>query len=176
MMEFNLEEAVEILGRTPATLNALLKDLPDGWVTSDEGQDSWSAFDVLGHLIHGDETDWVPRARIILEHGESRPFDPFDRTAMLEESKGKSPAELLEAFESLRKKNLESLKQMRISEEQLKLKGTHPALGQVTLEQLIATWVVHDLSHIGQVVRIMCRQYDAEVGPWKEYLPILNKK
>ena len=175
-MEFNLAEAVEILNRTPVTLNALLRDLPDGWVMSDEGPDSWSAFDVLGHLVHGEETDWVPRAKIILEHGESRAFDPFDRTAMIEKSKGKSLTELLDEFESLRKQNIESLERMGLSAEKLKLKGTHPSLGVVTLEQLLATWVVHDLSHIAQIVRVMCKQYDAEVGPWKAYLPILGAK
>jgi hypothetical protein len=175
-MDFNLRDAVEVLNRTPATLNSLLREMPDRWVMSNEGPDSWSAFDVLGHLIHGDETDWVPRARIILEHGESRAFDPFDRTAMIGKSKGKSLTELLDRFESLRKQNIESLERMGLSAEKLKLKGTHPALGDVTLEQLLATWVVHDLSHIGQIVRIMCKQYDAEVGPWKAYLPILGKE
>jgi len=175
-MEFNLAEAIEILNRTPAALNSLLRGLPDRWVMSNEGPDSWSAFDVIGHLVHGEETDWVPRAKIILEHGESRAFDPFDRTAMIEKSKGKSLTELLDGFESLRKQNIESLEQMGLSAEKLKLKGTHPSLGEVTLEQLLATWVVHDLSHIGQIVRVICKQYDAEVGPWKAYLPILSAK
>ena len=175
-MQFNLEEAVEILGRTPDTLKSLLRDLPGEWATSNEGADSWSGFDVLGHLIHAEEADWIPRARIILEHGESRPFDPFDRTAMFEKSKGKSLAELLEVFEFLRRKNLESLGRMDLNSEKLKLRGAHPALGQVTLEQLLATWVVHDLSHIGQIVRVFCKQYDEEVGPWKAYLPILTRK
>ena len=175
-MEFKLEEAIEILGRTPETLQSLFGDLPGDWVMNNEGADSWSPYDVLGHLIHGEEADWIPRARIILEHGQSRPFDPFDRTAMFEKSKGKSTTELLEEFKFLRQKNLESLEQMNLNTEQLSLKGTHPALGEVTLEQLLATWVVHDLSHIGQIARVMCRQYDAEVGPWKAYLPILNKE
>ena len=174
-MEFKVEEAIEILGRTPETLQSLLGDLPDNWITNNEGADSWSPFDVLGHLIHGEEEDWIPRARIILEHGQSRPFEPFNRTAMFEKSKGKSTAELLEVFRFLRQKNLESLGHMNLTREKLNLKGTHPALGQVTLEQLLATWVVHDLSHIGQIVRVMCRQYEAEVGPWKAYLPILRR-
>lgn len=175
-MEFKLEEAMEILGRTPETLQSLLGGLPGNWVVNNEGADSWSPFDVLGHLIHAEEEDWIPRARIILEDGQSRPFETFNRTAMFEKSKGKSTAELLEEFRLLREKNLESLRQINLSTEQLSMKGTHPALGQVTLEQLLATWVVHDLSHIGQIVRVMCRQYEAEVGPWKDYLPILRRE
>ncbi|HKP86587.1 MAG TPA: DinB family protein [Blastocatellia bacterium] len=174
-MQFNLEEAVETLSRTPETLKSLLRDLPDDRAMSKEGADGWSAFDVLGHLVHGEETDWIPRARIILEHGESRAFDPFDRTAMFEKSKGKSLAELLEVFEFLRKKNLESLEQMDLNRDKLKLRGSHPALGQVTLEQLLSAWVVHDLSHAAQILRILCKQYDEEVGPWKAYLPILTR-
>lgn len=174
-MEFKLEQATEILGRTPETLKSLLGTLPDNWIMSNEGAGSWSPFDVLVHLIHGEETNWIPRARMILEHGQSRPFDPFNPTATFETSKGKSLAELLEAFELVREKNLESLKQMNLNAEQLETKGTHPAIGEVTLEQLLATWVVHDLSHIGQIVRTMCRQYETEVGPWKAYIRILNR-
>jgi hypothetical protein len=140
-----------------------------------EGPDTWSPYDVLGHLIHGEETDWIPRARIILEHGESQAFEPFDRFAQFEKSKGKSPAQLLDAFETLRKRNLAVLAQMNITPDQLSLSGRHPELGSVTLSELLATWVAHDLSHIAQAVRVMCKQYSAAVGPWREYLPILAR-
>ena len=172
-MEFNVEQAVEILGRTPATLNELLMQLTDAWTLKNEGPDTWSPFDVVGHLIHGEQTDWIPRARIILEHGEAKPFEPFDRFAQFEKSKGKTVGELLIEFESLRKQNLEALGLMNLTAEKLTLRGTHPRLGQVTLAQLLAAWVVHDLSHIAQAARVMCKQYSEEVGPWKQYLPIL---
>jgi hypothetical protein len=172
-MDFQLDEAVEILSRTPDTLNRLLSDLPESWVLGNEGPDTWSAFDVLGHLIHGEETDWIPRARIILDYGESRAFEPFDRFAQFEKSRGKSSATLLDEFESLRKRNLTVLKLMNITPDQLAWRGTHPELGPVTLGELLATWVVHDLSHVAHAVRVMCKQYAEAVGPWKEYLPIL---
>ncbi|MFY9608429.1 MAG: DinB family protein [Blastocatellia bacterium] len=175
-MEFELDQAVEILSRTPGTLNHLLRDLPDSWTTSDEGPGTWTAFDVLGHLIHGEETDWIPRARIILEHGESQPFDRFDREAMFEKSKGKSIADLLDDFESLRGASLKALDQMDLTPEKLALRGTHPSLGVVTLEQLLATWAVHDLSHIAQITRVMCKRYDKDVGPWKAFFPILSRE
>lgn len=174
IMEFQMVDAIEILSRTPETLNRLLRDLPESWVLADEGPDTWSAFDILGHLIHGEETDWVPRAKIILEHGESRAFDPFDRFAQFEKSKGKSTAALLDEFETLRKRNLESLMHLNITPDKLARRGTHPELGSVTLRELLATWVVHDLSHIAQAGRVMCRQYSEAVGPWKQYLPILS--
>ena len=173
-MKFQLDEAVAILSRTPATLNRLLRDLPESWVLSNEGPDTWSAFDVLGHLIHGEETDWIPRARIILEHGESRAFEPFDRFAQFEKSTGKSTGELLDEFEALRTTNLAALHQMRITPDQLERRGTHPELGAVTLSELLSTWVVHDLSHIAQATRVMCKQYSEAVGPWREYLSILS--
>jgi DinB family protein len=173
-MEFQLEEAISILSRTPATLNSLLRDLPGEWTTSNEGPDTWSPYDVLGHLIHGEETDWIPRAQIILEHGEARAFEPFDRFAQFEKSKGKSTIELLDEFESLRKVNLAVLEQMNITPDQLAQRGTHPGLGRVTLNELLATWVVHDLSHIAQAARVMCKQYSDAVGPWKQYLPLLG--
>jgi hypothetical protein len=175
-MEFQIDDAVELLSRTPDTMNQLLRDLPGRWVLGDEGPGTWSAFDILGHLIHGEETDWIPRAKIILEHGESRAFEPFDRFAQLEKSKGKSLVELLDEFKSLRVRNLSTLKQMNITPDQLALRGTHPELGSVTLGALLATWVAHDLSHIAQAVRVMCRQYSDEVGPWRQYLPILGSK
>ena len=174
-MEFQLDHAREILGRTPATLNALLRHIPDEWAVSDEGPDSWSPFDVVGHLIHGEETDWIPRARLILEHGEGRPFEPFDRFAMFEKSRGKSLAELLDTFERLRAESLKELEGMNLTPETLGKRGLHPELGVVTLGQLLSTWVVHDLGHVGQVVRVMAKQYGEAVGPWQAYLPVLGK-
>lgn len=173
-MEFQLNDAISILSRTPETLNRLLSDLPDSWVLANEGANTWSAFDVLGHLIHGEETDWVPRAKIILEHGESRAFEPFDRFAQFEKSKGKSTIELLNEFQSLRKRNIAIVEQMNITPDQLARRGTHPELGSVSLGELLATWVVHDLSHVAQAARAMCKQYSEAVGPWKQYLPILG--
>ena len=173
-MEFRLDDAVEILSRTPNTLNTLLRDLPEPWILANEGTGTWSAFDVLGHLIHGEETDWVPRVKIILEHGDSRTFEPFDRFAQFEKSKGKTAIELLDEFETLRKRNLAALEQMKIMPDQLARRGSHPELGSVTLGELLATWVVHDLSHIAQATRVMCKQYSEAVGPWKQYLPILR--
>jgi hypothetical protein len=172
-MELQLEHAIEILSRTPDTLNRLLRDLPDPWLFNNEGADTWSAFDIVGHLIHGEVTDWIPRARIILEHGESRTFEPFDRFAQRELSKGKTPAELLDEFASLRKTNIASLKELNITPDKLKLRGTHPELGAVTLSELLSTWVVHDLGHVAQTARVMSRQYTNAVGPWRAYLPIL---
>jgi len=172
-MEFQLDQAIDILSRTPATLSSLLRGVSDEWTMGNEGSDTWSPYDVLGHLIHGEETDWIPRARIILEHGESRAFEPFDRFAQFERSKGKSPGELLDEFETLRKRNLIALEEMKITSDQLARRGTHPELGSVTLGELLATWVAHDLSHIAQAVSVMCKQYSEAVGPWKEYLPIL---
>jgi uncharacterized damage-inducible protein DinB len=173
-MEFHLEQATDILRRTPETLRALLKDLPPALATGNEGGDSWSPYTVVGHLIHGEETDWVPRARIILEHGEARAFTPFDRFAQFEKSQGKSLDELLDEFAALRRASLAALAELGITPEQLSRRGTHPELGGVTLGQLLATWVAHDLTHVAQILRVMCRQYTEAVGPWKQYLPLLN--
>jgi len=173
-MEFQLDQAVNILGRTPATLNSLLRDAPAEWTNGNEGPDTWSPYDVLGHLVHGEETDWIPRVRMILDFGESRAFEPFDRFAQFEKSKGKTIADLLDEFDSLRKSNLSVLARMNIAPNQLTMRGTHPSLGTVSLRELLATWVAHDLSHIAQAARVMCKQYSEAVGPWKEYLPILT--
>lgn len=173
-MEFQLEEAIAILGRTPETLRVLLNGLPEAWVTANEGGDSWSAYDVVGHLIHGEETDWVPRARIILEHGEAQAFTPFDRFAQFEQSRGKSLAELLEEFAARRRASLVALAEFNLRPELMSLRGTHPELGSVTLGELLATWVAHDLSHVAQILRVLCRQYGEAVGPWKQYLPLVN--
>lgn len=174
-MNFQLNHARDILRRTPSTLTTLLQDLPDEWLISNEGPDTWSPFDVLGHLIHGEETDWIPRAKMILEHGEQRAFEPFDRFAMFEKSKGKSLRELLATFEQLRDESLRQLEQLNLTPELLARRGKHPELGVVTLAELLATWVVHDLSHIGQIVRVMSKQYGESVGPWRAYLPILSR-
>jgi hypothetical protein len=174
-MEFELAQAIEILQRTPATLNALLRDLPEPWLVQNEGPETWSPYDVIGHLIHGEETDWIPRAKMILEHGETRAFEPFDRVAMLEESKGKSIVALLDTFAQLRTENLRELQSMNLTSDLLDKRGCHPELGVVTLRQLLSTWVVHDLGHIRQVVRVMSKQYRDAVGPWKKYLSILEE-
>lgn len=173
-MEFQLEQATEILKRTPSTLNSLLGDLPDEWGHHNEGPDSWSVYDIVGHLIHGEETDWIPRAKIIIRDGEGRSFEPFDRFAMFEKSAGKSLAELLEQFERLRGSNLRELEEMNLTPEMLQKRGRHPELGVVTLEELLSTWVVHDLGHTGQIVRVMAKQYKEAVGPWRAYLSILR--
>jgi hypothetical protein len=174
-MEFQIDHAKAILSRTPATLNSLLRDLPSEWIYSNEGPDSWSPFDVVGHLIHGEETDWIPRAKIIVEHGEARAFEPFDRFAMFDKFRNKPLVQLLVMFEQLRAENLRALSGMNLTPDLLARRGTHPELGVVTLSQLLSSWVVHDLGHIGQIVRVMSKQYKEAVGPWQEYLPILNR-
>lgn len=163
-----------ILERTPRTLRALLAGLPDTWVHADEGPDTFSPKDVLGHLIYGEETDWIPRLRIILEHGETRPFTPFDRLAFREACKGMAVPGLLDRFASLRAENLGVLRGYDLRTEKLSLTGTHPGLGRVTLAQLLAAWAVHDLGHVRQVVRVMAKQYTTAVGPWREYLTIVH--
>ena len=175
-MKFSLEQAGEILARTPATLKALLTGLPEPWLINNEGGQTWSPFDVVGHLIHGERTDWIPRLKTILEHGEARPFTPFDRFAQFEASRGKSLQELLDTFAALRRQNLATLQELNLRAEQFKLKGTHPDFGPVTVEQLLATGVVHDLDHLGQIARVMAKQYKAEVGPWINYLSILMSR
>ena len=175
-MDFDLDEGIEVLTRTPATLTALLGDLSAGWTSNDEGPDTWSPYDVLGHLIHGEKTDWIARARMILDHGESRTFDPFDRFAQLRDSDAKSVSELLDLFARLRARNLETLRGFELTPEQLELRGRHPDFGTVTLGQLLATWVAHDLGHIAQIARVMAKQYAGRVGPWKAYLPVLSPR
>jgi DinB family protein len=174
-MEYKLEEAKDVLMRTPATLNSLLRDLPEAWIMPNEGPETWSPFDVVGHLIHGEETDWIPRAKMILADGENRSFIPFDRFAMFEKSNGKSLGELLETFERLRGENLRELERMHLTPELLSKRGKHPELGIVTLSELLASWVVHDLGHVAQIVRVMSKQYGDAVGPWRAYLSILNR-
>ena len=177
--ESSLAETIAVLSRTPATLNALLRGLPDLWVlhnegSSDGGKDSWSAFDIVGHLIVGDRTDWMPRARIILEVGEARPFEPFDRFAQQKESQGKSLEQLLDEFARVRSENVAALQALNLQPEDLARRGRHPALGVVTLSQLLATWAVHDLTHLHQLSRVMAHQYRDAVGPWSAYLGVLH--
>jgi uncharacterized damage-inducible protein DinB len=172
---FNLDEAAAVLERTPASLAALLAGLPDAWVTATEGAGTWSPYDVIGHLIHGERTDWLPRARHILA-GETRPFEPFDREAQFKESRGQSLGELLATFAELRRENLAALSALNLTADDLSRKGLHPELGEVTLAQLLATWVVHDLDHVGQIARTMAKAYAGEVGPWSAYLSILRDR
>ena len=163
-MEFELHQARQILSRTPATLNSLLRDLAPEWFASNEGPETWSPFDVVGHLIHGEKTDWIPRARIIIEHGEAGTFEPFDRFAMFENSKGKQLNDLLDEFARLRAESLAQLDELQITPELLARRAQHPELGVVTLSQLLSTWVLHDLNHIAQIVRVMAKQYGTAVG------------
>lgn len=173
-MRFDLNDAADILSRTPAVLKSMLSGLPAGWVSGNEGGQTWSPFDVLGHLIHGERTDWIPRARMILRAGESEAFEPFDRFAQFEASEGKSLGELLDTFAELRSDSIRTLNSLNITGEDLARRGKHPELGPVTLEQLLATWVVHDLDHIAQITRTMAKQYSEAVGPWVAYLSVLK--
>lgn len=173
-MQFRFDEALPVLRRTPGTLRALLLDLPDAWILATERPGTWSPFDVLGHLIHGERTDWVPRIEHMLRHGETVPFPVFDREAMFAASKGRSLGELLETFDRLRTENLDRLAALGLTDADLARRGTHPDLGAVTMGQHLSTWVAHDLSHVGQVVRVMARQYTEAVGPWRAYLSILG--
>ncbi len=174
-MKFDIKKATEILARTPDTLRALLEGLSDDWTLEANEDDVWSPYDVIGHYIHGEQTDWIPRTKIILEQGENIAFEPFDRFAQFESSKGKSLTELLGEFAELRSENIKTLRGLNITTEQLNLKGNHPELGEVTLEQLLSTWVVHDLTHIRQIVTELARKYSENVGVWTEYLSILDK-
>ena len=171
---FVMQEAVAILARTPNALDALLRGLPEGWIVAHEGGETWNPFDVMGHLIHGERTDWVPRAKIILEHGEGRAFDKFDRFAQFAVSEGRTLPSLLEEFAALRQENLRELATMRLTDADLDRRGRHPELGLVTLRQLLATWVAHDLDHVVQIARVLARQYSDEVGPWRAYLRIIS--
>lgn len=174
-MNFNLNHCIEILSRTPAVLDSLLGGLSDEWIHSNEGEATWSPFDIVGHLIHGDKTDWIPRMEVILSDGPDKKFDPFDRFAQFEVSKGKNFRQLLDEFKALRKENIGILKSKNLGAQDLLKTGIHPEFGEVRLEQLLATWTAHDLSHLAQITRVMARQYTREVGPWKQYLPILSR-
>ncbi len=174
-MRFQLSHALAVLERTPATFRACLADLPEAWTAPNEGPDTFSAFDNVGHLIHGERTDWIPRARIILAQGAHRAFDPYDRFAQVRDSQGKTLVMLLDEFAALRAKNLSTLRDWQLTDEQLALTGEHPALGTVTLEQLLATWVAHDLGHLAQTARVLAKQYRDAVGPWRAYLPVMDR-
>ena len=174
-MEFDVQKATEILSRTPNVLATLLNGLSNEWIYQNEGEETWSPFDVMGHLIHGEKTDWTQRMEIILSDGTSKEFAPFDRFAQFEESKGKTLSQLVEEFKSLRQENLKILHSKTIDTTTLSKKGVHPAFGEVSLKELLSTWVVHDLGHIAQISRVMAKQYKNEVGPWLEYLPVLQK-
>ena len=173
-MTIVLSEAIPVLRRTPPTLRALLSGLGAEWLDADEGPDTFTPRDVIGHLISGEETDWIPRLRIILESGERRPFTPFDRFAFRQEYGRLTIDELLDRFSALREDNLRQLEALRLTPAQMELRGTHPELGPVTLSQLLATWVGHDLTHVSQIVRVMAKRYQPAVGPWRAYLRILQ--
>jgi hypothetical protein len=171
-----LNECLAVLARTPATLDTLLRDLPSPWTTATEGPNTWSPYDIIGHLIHGEKTDWMPRLATILDHGAARPFDVFDREAQFRDSLGKSLAQLLDEFAELRHANLEDLRALNLQPAQLELCGTHPEFGSVTLRQLLATWTAHDLGHILQVTRVMAKRYRDEIGPWTAYLSVTKQQ
>lgn len=170
---FDLESARAILARTPVVLDTWLRDLPQAWLTANEGPDTWSPYDIVGHLIHGEKTDWIPRARIILEHGDSQPFEPFDRFAQLRQT-DQTMVDRLEEFARLRRTNLRTLDDLRLTSTDLERRGRHPELGSVTLGQLLATWTAHDLNHVVQIARVMARRYETDVGAWRDYLGVMR--
>jgi hypothetical protein len=174
-MEFDLAHGSAILARTPETLRAMLSGLGPAWTEADEGAETWSPYVIVGHMLHGERADWIPRAEIILAQGEHRRFTPYDRFAQFTESKGKTLTDLLDAFASIRAANLEKLRSYHLTDAHLSLEGEHPEFGAVTLRQLLATWVAHDLGHIAQVARVMAKQYRDAVGPWRAYLPVMDR-
>lgn len=174
-MTFSLHESINILDRTPRVLTVLLLGLPEHWVKRNEGPDTWSAYDILGHLIHGERTDWVPRMEIILSNKRNKTFEPFDRFAQFREDQNLTMSQLLEEFTVMRERSLSNLRSKKLTEAMLTKKGVHPEFGEVTLAHLLATWVVHDLNHIHQICRVLAKQYGTEVGPWAQYLGILKK-
>jgi hypothetical protein len=174
MSEFNLQETIALLLRTPAALDSLLRGLPATWIRQNEGGDSWTVFDVVGHLIHGERTDWMPRARRILESGNTKAFDAFDRGGHKEEIQGKSLEQLLDTFGKERTENVNALRALNLTTADLQRPGLHPALGRVTMSQLLATWAAHDLTHLHQISRIMAHQYREAVGPWSAYLGVMQ--
>lgn len=173
-MKFDLSKSMSVLERTPAVIRQLLEGQAEDWTHRNEGDQTWSAFDVVGHLVHGEKTDWMPRLHIILSDSENKTFEPYDRFAQFEMSMGKSLDTLLDEFERLRKDNLKTLCGKELTSSQLSKKGMHPELGEISLKEMLAAWVVHDLGHIAQIARVMAKQYKAEVGPWPKYLTILN--
>ena len=173
-MGHNLQNTISLLTRTPAALNVLLRDLPETWTLRNEGENTWNVFDVLGHLIHGERTDWMPRARMILQFGENKTFEPFDRRAQERESRGKSLGQLLDEFARLRSESLDALRALNLQPQDLERRGRHPELGVVTLSELLATWAAHDLTHLHQISRIMAHQYRQAVGPWSAFLGVMK--
>lgn len=173
-MKHDMQKTISLLNRTPATLNALLRDLPQEWTHQNEGPSTWSAFDVMGHLIHGERTDWMPRAKMILEFGDTRPFEPFDRFAQEKESQGKSLPQLLDEFMRLRAENIRELQALNLQPKDMDRRGRHPALGVVTLSELLSTWAAHDLTHVHQISRVMAHQYREATGPWNKFLGVLQ--
>ncbi|MEO7996575.1 MAG: DinB family protein [Gemmatimonadaceae bacterium] len=174
-MDFDIQTARPLLARTPVVLNALLRDLPEPWITNNEGAETWNPFDVIGHLVHGERSDWIPRVEHILKHGDAVAFTPFDRFAQFNASQGKSLSALLDEFSELRASSLRRLDALALTQTDLSRAGLHPALGKVALGQLLATWTVHDLDHIVQISRCMARNYTEAVGPWREYLRIVRQ-
>jgi hypothetical protein len=174
LMAHDLDQTIALIERTPAVLSALLRDLPDDWTMRNEGEKSWSAYDIVGHLIHGEKTDWIPRAKRILESGESKPFDKFDRFAQERESKGKSLAQLLDEFARLRAESIRQLRELKLQGKDLERKGTHQVLGMVTLSQLLASWAAHDLTHLHQLSRVMAHQYREAIGPWTKFMGVMQ--
>jgi len=174
MMEHSLPHTISLLARTPAALNAFLRDLPETWTLRNEGENTWSAFDVVGHLIFCDRTDWMPRATIIMQFGETKAFEPLDRWGQERESKGRSLAQLLDEFARVRSESLDQLRALNLRQEDLQRRGRHPDIGPVTVSQLLATWATHDLTHLHQISRVMAHQYREAVGPWSAYLGVLQ--
>lgn len=173
-MAHNLEDSLSLLARTPAALDALLRDLPDAWTRRDEGDKTWSAFDVVGHLIHLERTNWIPRARMILQSGDTKPFEPFDRWGHVPAIRGQSLPQLLDELSGIRSQNIALVRGWRLSPDQLALRGLHPTFGPVTLSELLATWAAHDLTHLHQITRVMAHQYRDTVGPWSKFLGVMN--
>lgn len=175
-MDFDITHGIAVLERTPGTLRAMLHDLDAAWLDATEGPETWSPYVIVGHFVHGERADWIPRARVILSRGTSRRFQPFDRFAQFHESQGKTLSDLLDEFAQLRADSLATLAGWQLTDAELALTGEHPAFGDVTLRQLLATWVVHDLGHIAQIARVMAKQYRDAIGPWRAYLPVVDDR
>lgn len=174
-MDFEITAGIAVLERTPHTLRTMLAGLPPAWIEATEGPETWSPYDIIGHLVHGERADWIGRARLILDQGPQRRFAPLDRFAQFHESQGRTLTDLLDEFAQLRAKNLVTLAEWRLTDAQLALEGEHPAFGPVTLRQLLSTWVAHDLGHVAQTARVMAKQYRDAVGPWRAYLPVMDR-
>jgi hypothetical protein len=174
-MEYSVSDALTLLAQTPKILDALVRNLPEPWLRGNEGPDTWSPFEVVGHFVYGEQVNWIQRARVILDHGETQGFPPFNRTGMYDISVGKNVGELLDEFSVLRARNLELLKALNLDAAKLELTGKHPEFGQVKLRQLLATWVAHDFGHLAQINRVLAKQYKEAVGPWVQYLSVMRR-